>query len=140
MQLREEKLNAIIDWSKDNKDVKVVLLMSSLVNPLSPVDELSDLDIELVFEDNAKYISDKSWIYKWGNPITMIEEDEACFDFKHAIKMVYDDYLKVDFKLYSKTKFLEEVNQTNLPKDWDLGYKVLVDKDKITYNLKKPAD
>jgi len=140
IQSRAEKLKAIIDWSENNKEIRAVLLTSSLVNPLAPVDELSDLDIELVFGNNAKYISDNNWTRNFGNPIAMIEEDESRFDNIHAIKMVlYDDYVKVDFKLYSKSNFLKEVNQNELPRDWDIGYKVLVDKDEITQYLKKPS-
>lgn len=52
MKVRDEKLKAIIDWSKNNRDIRAVLLTSSLVNPLAPVDDFSDLDIEFVFEDN----------------------------------------------------------------------------------------
>lgn len=140
MQLREEKLKVIIDWAGKNKDVRAVLLTSSLVNPLAPVDEFSDLDIELVFENKAVYISDNSWTHYFGNPIAMVEEDESYFDYKHAMKMVlYEDYVKVDFKLYSVPDFLEEVNQDELCEDWDIGYKVLIDKDCITQNMKEPT-
>lgn len=101
MKVREEKLRTIIEWSEKNEDVRVLLLTSSLVNPLALVDEFSDLDIEFVFEDNTNYISDKSWTLKFGNPIAMIEEDESCFNHKHAMKMLlYEDGVKVDFKLY----------------------------------------
>lgn len=140
MQLREEKLKAIIDWGSNNKDIRAVLLTSSLVNPLAPVDEFSDLDIEFIFENNDKYISDNNWIHNFGESIAMIEEDESYFDYKHAMKMVlYDDHVKVDFKLYSVSNFLEEVNQNELCEDWDIGYKVLIDKDGLTQNLKKPT-
>lgn len=116
------------------------MLTSSLANPLAPVGEWSDLDIELVFDDNAKYIAYNSWILHFGNPIATIEEDESSFDGMHVIKMVlYGDYVKVDFKLYSKPNFLMEVQQNELPKDWDIGYKVLIDKDGITQNLKQPT-
>ena len=136
--LRKEKLETIIDWSKSNKDIRTVLLTSSLVNPLAPVDEYSDLDVELVFEDNAKYISSKHWINLFGNPIAMIEENESSFDGKHAMKMVlYDDYVKIDFKLYSVPNFLEQVDHNELCEDWDIGYKVLIDKDGITNNMKE---
>lgn len=106
MKVREEKLRTIIEWSEKNEDVRVLLLTSSLVNPLALVDEFSDLDIEFVFEDNTNYISDKSWTLKFGNPIAMIEEDESCFNHKHAMKMLlYEDGVKVDFKLYrSRTR------------------------------------
>lgn len=123
MKVREEKLRTIIEWSEKNEDVRVLLLTSSLVNPLALVDEFSDLDIEFVFEDNTNYISDKSWTLKFGNPIAMIEEDESCFNHKHAMKMLlYEDGVKVDFKLYSKSKFIKETQEKELPEDWDIGY------------------
>ena len=53
MKAREEKLKDIRRWSEINTDVRAVLLTSSLVNPSAPVDEFSDLDIELIFENNA---------------------------------------------------------------------------------------
>lgn len=93
MQIREEKLKAIINWSENSKDIRAVLLTSSLVNPLAPVDEFSDLDTEFVFGNNTKYILDNNWTRNFGNPIAMIEEDETYFDSKYAMKMVlYDDF------------------------------------------------
>ena len=140
MKVREEKLKSIIEWSDKNEDVRVLLLTSSLVNPLAPVDELSDLDIEFIFQNNTNYISDKSWTLNFGNPIAMIEEDESCFDGKHAMKMVlYEDGIKADFKLYSKSNFIEETEQKKLPEDWDIGYKILIDKDGITNQMLKPT-
>ncbi|WP_300669140.1 AadS family aminoglycoside 6-adenylyltransferase [Soonwooa sp.] len=140
MKIRDEKLQNIINWAENNEDVRAVLLTSSLVNPLAPVDDLSDLDIELVFKNNEKYIKDNLWLNNFGNPIAMIEEDETCFDGKHAMKMLlYEDGVKIDFKLYSKSNFVEEVQQKELPYDWDIGYKVLVDKDLLTKDLKKPS-
>lgn len=139
MKSREEKLKSIINWSENNEDVRAVLLTSSLVNPLAPVDEFSDLDIELIFENNTQYISDNNWTHHFGNPIAMIEEDENSFDGKHAMKMIlYDDHVKVDFKLFSEDKFLEEVRLKELPEDWDIGYKVLIDKEEITKEMQKP--
>ncbi len=130
----------ISEWAQKNEDIRAVLLTSSLVNPLAPVDDLSDLDIELVFNDNANYITESSWIRHFGYAISMIEEDESCFEGRHGMKMVlYDDYVKVDFKLYSKAKFLVDIEKAELPEDWDIGYKVLVDKDGITSKMQKPS-
>lgn len=139
MKIRDEKLEQIIHWAEENPDVRAVLLTSSLVNPYAPVDDLSDLDIELVFNDMKVYKSDKTWINTFGKPISMIEEDETFFDGKHAMKMVlYEDHVKVDFKLYQKSEFLKETQAETLPEDWDVGYKVLVDKDHLTQDM-KPA-
>lgn len=140
MKLRDDKLKDIVDWSEKNRAIRAVLLTSSLVNPLAPVDELSDLDIELVFENNSDYIADKSWICNFGSPIAIIGEDESSFENKHAITMVlYEDGIKVDFKLYSKSNFIAETQLSKLPKDWDIGYEVLIDKDKLTESMHKPS-
>lgn len=140
MKRRDDKLQLILEWAENNRDVLVVLLTSSLVNPHAPVDEFSDLDIEIVFDNNAGYISDKSWVSTFGNPIAMIEEDESCFDHRHAMKMVlYEDGVKVDFKLYSKSRFLEDISGEDLPEDWDIGYKVLIDKEGLTRAMQAPT-
>ena len=140
MKVREEKLEQIIHWAENNPDIRAVLLTSSLVNPYAPVDDFSDLDVELVFENRTSYESGNEWIRLFGEPISMIEENDSVFDGKHAMKMVlYKDHVKVDFKLYQVSEFVEEINEDTLPEDWDVGYKVLIDKDDLTKNLKPPT-
>ncbi|MGI9582518.1 AadS family aminoglycoside 6-adenylyltransferase [Chryseobacterium sp. RRHN12] len=140
MKIREEKLEQIIHWAENNPDIRAVLLTSSLVNPYAPVDDFSDLDVELVFKNKTPYESDNEWISFFGDPISMIEEGDSVFGGKHAMKMVlYKDHVKVDFKLYQVPEFIKEVNEETLPEDWDVGYKVLIDKDKLTENLKPPT-
>jgi aminoglycoside 6-adenylyltransferase len=140
MKVREEKLKQIIHWAENNPDIRAVLLTSSLVNPYAPVDDFSDLDVELVFDNRSFYESENEWIRLFGEPISMIEEDESVFDGKHAMKMVlYKDHVKVDFKLYQVTEFIEDIKEENLPEDWDVGYRVLIDKDNLTEKLKEPT-
>lgn len=140
MKAREEKLEQIIRWAENNPDIRVALLTSSLVNPYAPVDDFSDLDVELVFENIEEYVTNNEWISLFGEPISMVEEDETYFDGKHAMKMVlYTDHVKVDFKLYQTSEFIKEVQAETLPEDWDVGYKVLVDKDNLTKDLKPPT-
>ncbi|EJL72859.1 AadS family aminoglycoside 6-adenylyltransferase [Chryseobacterium populi] len=140
MKARDEKLAQIISWAQENPDIRAVLLTSSLVNPYAPVDDFSDLDIELVFENMKTYEEDEKWIELFGVPISMVEEDETFFEYKHAMKMVlYEDHVKVDFKLYQKSEFIKEMQEENLPEDWDVGYKVLIDKDSLTKDLKPPT-
>lgn len=140
MKVREEKLEQIIQWAEKNPDIRAVLLTSSMVNPYAPVDDFSDLDVELVFENRASYEFGNEWIGLFGDPISMIEENDSVFDGKHAMKMVlYKDHVKVDFKLYQVLEFIEEINKEKLPEDWDVGYKVLLDKDNLTKNLKPPT-
>ncbi|WET48863.1 AadS family aminoglycoside 6-adenylyltransferase [Chryseobacterium indologenes] len=140
MKDREKKLEQIIHWAENNTDVRAVLLTSSLVNPYAPVDRFSDLDIELVFKNRKTYGDTNEWIGLFGVPISMVEEDDSVFDGKHAMKMVlYKDHVKVDFKLYQVSEFSEEVQDESLPDDWDVGYRVLIDKDGLTKELKAPT-
>lgn len=66
MNKRDKKLQEILDWSKGNDDVRIVMLTSSLANLSAPVDDFSDLDIELVFEDIDFYQNTGDWIGHFG--------------------------------------------------------------------------
>lgn len=137
---REIQLMEIVDWATSNDDIRAVLLTSSLVNPYAPVDQFSDLDIEFVVRDIEKFLSDDSWVENFGKKVAMIVENEEAFEGMHAMRMVfYENYTKVDFKIYSIEKFLEEVNNDELQEDWDVGYKILLDKDNLTDNMKPPT-
>ncbi|WP_185288902.1 AadS family aminoglycoside 6-adenylyltransferase [Chryseobacterium lactis] len=140
MKVREEKLKQIIHWAENNPDIRAVLLTSSLVNPYAPVDDFSDLDVELVFDKREAYEVNNDWLNLFGDPISMIEEDDRVFDGVHAMKMVlYKDHVKVDFKLYQTSEFITEIKKEKLPDDWDVGYKILLDKDGLTRDLKPPT-
>jgi len=137
---REERLNSIITWAEDNPDIRAALLTSSLVNPLAPVDEHSDLDIELVFTDRVKYASNDTWLYNFGVPIAIFEEADAVVGKTYFVKMVlFEDRGKVDFILHDVPGFEAKVRQSELPVHWDIGYKVFVDKDGLTKDLKPPT-
>ncbi len=140
MKIREEKLKQIIHWAENNPDIRAVLLTSSLVNPYAPVDEFSDLDVELVFKSRKAYEDTHEWLSLFGETISMVEEGDTAFEGKHAMKMVlYKDHVKVDFKLYQVSEFSEEMKEETLPDDWDLGYRILIDKDNLTRDLKAPT-
>ncbi len=140
MKARDEKLAAIKAWIRSNEDIRAALLTSSLVNPLAPVDDFSDLDIELVFLDPSPYLESKDWINLFGDPLNVYEEGIEAFDGKHAMKMVqYWDGVKVDFKIYSLEQFKAEVLADELPEDWDIGYEILIDKEGLCIGLKHPT-
>lgn len=139
-QKHQQLLSIIRSWAETNDDIRAMLLTSSLVNPVAPVDEYSDLDVEFVVKDLHAFLKDDSWLANFGNIIAVIVENEDAFDGIHAMRMVfYEDYSKVDFKLYSTAKFLEETAKPELPEDWDVGYKVMIDKDHLTDNMLPPS-
>ncbi|WP_291911619.1 AadS family aminoglycoside 6-adenylyltransferase [Chitinophaga sp. CB10] len=140
MTNRDQRLAAVTAWATANEDIRAMLLTSSLVNPYAPVDALSDLDIELIFTDPAPYIRDNAWLKIFGEIIATVEEGVAAFEGRHAMKMVlYEDHVKIDFKIYSVQHFLEDAASDPLPEDWDIGYRVIFDKDQVTAQLPPPT-
>lgn len=140
MNNRDQKLKQIKEWIASNEDIRAALLTSSLVNPLAPVDDYSDLDIELVIENLGRYTGDSSWISLFGSPMIHYEEGPEAFDGKHSMIMVqYMDGVKVDFKLYSISQFQQETQAEVLPEDWDTGYEILMDKDNLTNDIAPPT-
>ncbi|VTQ02823.1 aminoglycoside 6-adenylyltransferase [Sphingobacterium daejeonense] len=140
MEIRNQKLQAIKNWIHDNEDIRAALITSSLVNPLAPVDDFSDLDIELVFQETEYYLENKEWINQFGKVLNYYEESSEAFQGKHAMKMVqYIDGVKVDFKIYSVNQFKSEAANEKLPEDWDIGYSIIADKDQITKHLQPPT-
>lgn len=137
MRTEEEILHAITNWAQNNPAIRVVLLTSSRVNGAN--DLLSDYDVELVISDLPQFLKEDTWLNTFGNIITVIVENEEAFDGENAMRMVlYEDYTKIDFKLYAIDKFNEQVSKPGLQEDWNVGYKVLLDKDGLTKEM-KPA-
>jgi aminoglycoside 6-adenylyltransferase len=140
MKSRDEQLKKIIEWATSNNDIRVLLLTSSLTNPNAPSDIFSDLDIELITTNLPLMLASDAWLEQFGPVMVKIVENEEAFDGLHAMRMVlYDDYSKIDFKLWSVDKFKEEVNNPELYEDWDIGHKVLLDKDGLTAGLNAPT-
>lgn len=130
-------LHEITTWAQNNEDIRVVLLTSSRAN--GKADLLSDYDIEFVVKDLPTFLLDDSWLKTFGHPVSVVVENEDAFDGENAMRMVfYDDYIKIDFKLYAIDKFTEQVNKPALQEDWAVGYKVLLDKDGLTKEMKPP--
>lgn len=137
---RTAQLNQVIQWVEQQPNIRAALLTSSLTNPNAPVDQFSDLDIELVLSNYEEFLKDDSWISNFGNIITTIVEGEEPFDGRCSSRMVlYEDYSKIDFLLFSVDKFKEEAAKETLHEDWDIGYRVLVDKDGLTSAMPLPG-
>lgn len=137
---RTAQLNQVIQWVEQQQNIRAALLTSSLTNPNAPVDQFSDLDIDLVVDNYDEFLQDDSWLANFGGIITTIVEGEEPFDGRCSSRMVlYEDYSKIDFLIFSVEKFKEEVAKQELHEDWDIGYRVLVDKDGLTTTMQPPT-
>lgn len=135
MRKPDEVLKEITNWPGKNDEIRTVILTGSRGQSKAPVDLFSDYDIEIVVNNPAKFLDNEEWLSAFGEPLIIIHTNE---DF--TLRMViYKDYVRIDFRIYSIKDFEQGNIQTQLPEHLDNGYKILLDKDQITLNLKPPA-
>ena len=134
-------INRLIRWAERREDIRAMLLYSSRTNPTAQVDIFSDYDILLAVTDIHKFYNDDRWLEDFGkvlvvfrNPIG-IEQGFECFGFVTH----YQDGTKIDYGFYPVEFFHWVARQPELPEDFDYGYRVLLDKDRLTEKIHPPA-
>lgn len=139
-------IKKLISFGESNDSIRAMVLTSSLTNPNAPADILSDFDIELFFDDPTPFVKSDEWIETLGMGSMMAlwhwpnEWDEEKGDSRTWTRMVYfRDGTKMDICL----KYLDDLRKISeaesLPAGYDIGYKVLLDKDGVTASIKPPT-
>lgn len=137
MRNEETILNELLTWAQSKKNIRAVVMTSSRVNPNASIDIFSDYDIELIVTRLHDFIKSDKWIFHFGSIIANVKERNS----KSLTQLVlYSDGVRIDFQLYAVSEFIRKTNQSSLPEHWDIGYKVLLDKDGITLRLPQPAN
>lgn len=136
----------LIDFGKATDPIRAMVLTSSLCNPNAPADILSDFDIELFFEDPTPFVENDEWIETMGlGPLMAIwhwpnEWDPEKGDGSRYMRMVYfQDGTKMDISLRYLADLRKISSADTLPDGYDIGYRVLLDKDCVTANIKPPT-
>lgn len=132
--MKEKSFNSFINWCKENENIRTVILTSSRANQIAASDILSDYDIELYVKDLSLYKENDNWM--------------TCFP-KILVKWPYKPFEQI------KPNWINRLIQLNngerfdilitdeLPKyhdNFNAGYKVLLDKDKITEHIQEPIN
>jgi aminoglycoside 6-adenylyltransferase len=134
-------IRRLVQWAENRADIRAMLLTSSRTNPHAPVDVFSDYDVILAVTDIRPYFEDKSYLSDYGpvlvvfkNPIGQ-ENGFDCFgDITH-----YEDGTKIDYGFFPLEWLRWVTEQPELPPDLDVGYTVLLDKDRLADGLKPPT-
>lgn len=74
---QETVLEKLIDFATERLDVRSVVLSGSRVNPNVEPDCLQDVDVTFFVEDVASFITDRSWIDRFGEVLIMQTPDES---------------------------------------------------------------
>ncbi len=129
-------LKEILNWANSKMNIRAVVMTSSRANPHAAIDIFSDYDIEVIVTRLSDFIKNEKWIFHFGDVLANIKERNS----KSLTQLVlYNDGVRIDFQLYRVSEFNVGAKGSSIPKHWDLGYKILIDKDGITQALPQPT-
>lgn len=133
----------LIQWAESRETVRAMLLTSTRAVPNATVDMFSDYDVILIVEDIRPFYEDRRWLANFGE-VLVVYWDPIHSDPEHGDEITanvtqYADGLKIDFTLWPVEYFQKIVHAPSLQAELDAGYRVLLDKDHLTDEMKPPA-
>lgn len=138
-----EVIHDLTRWVGRKELVRAALLTSTRANPHAPVDALSDYDVVLVVEDIRPLFEDRSWLGDFGEVLVAYWDPihpHPDHDIEHTGNTVqYADGLRMDFRLWPVALARRVAEGPRLPDDLDVGYAVLIDKDRLFDGMRPPT-
>lgn len=142
MHIKQEDhvITKLVNLGAKYEQIRAMVLTSSLCNPNAPVDILSDYDVEIFAEDPTPFVESDEWFESFG-PIMAVWRDEWGENEDHRwMRMVmYQDGTKMDIQVGYMDSLRKISKADSLPDGYDIGYKVILDKDGITASMKSPT-
>jgi aminoglycoside 6-adenylyltransferase len=129
-------LARVLTWAEAEDAVRLVVVTSTRGRAEGPPDELSDYDIVLALEDIDRFDAAAAYgtpAARWG------DEHDVHGTTIFFRGVVYADGVKVDWTLWP-ANVPELVAEHGLSDDLDVGYRVLLDKDRTTTRWAEPSD
>ena len=136
MRNEEQVLKEIKTWVFASQNVRAAILTSSRANPNAPTDLFSDYDIELIVSKREDFLINDEWLSALGEILSSYCEDSDEFSMRLVL---FKDYVRIDFKVYERAYLERYKEQTELPEHWDIGYKILADKDSALSGFIRPS-
>ncbi len=135
----------LIAWGGSLDAVRAMILTSTRAVPSSVLganlDLLSDYDVILVLTDIHPFAADRAWLEAFGRVLVMYSDPVLVEDGfeRSGVVVQFEGGLKIDFTLLSVEQLRFIAAQPMLPAEFEAGYRVLLDKDRLTVNLRLPT-
>ena len=140
-QKQQNIMEQLIRWGEGEPLLRAAILTSSRAIPQAHTDAFSDYDVILILTNIQTFFADRSWLDAFGSVLALYRDPlilERGFQ-RSAYVTQYEDGLKIDFNLWPVELLKQIVAEPQLPSEFDAGYQVLIDKDKLTVGLKSPT-
>jgi aminoglycoside 6-adenylyltransferase len=133
----------LIQWATARNPIRAVLLTSTRAIPNAPIDALSDYDVILIVQDVQPFVADRTWLNDFGDVLIAYWDPfhpDPVFGIERCGNVTqFADGLKIDFTLWPITLFQQIIAAPVLPAELDAGYRVLLDKDRLTATMCSPT-
>lgn len=136
MKQEKEMVNQLLDWARANNNIRTVLMTSSRANPHAFTDLFTDYDFEIFVDDLDAFVRDDAWLDQFGTLIKKVVLQNGNWRTRLVL---YEDGTKIDFQISTNEYIKHLAFIRELPKGYDNGYKVLLDKDEITKEIPSPS-
>jgi aminoglycoside 6-adenylyltransferase len=130
-------LRRLIAWGHSNGDVRAIVLTSTRAAPDGAVDAFSDYDVVLVLDDPGLFAHDDAWTSVCGEPMVRWGDDKQVLGEQTYFRGVHYGGARVDYTLWPVA--LARRITAPLPSMLDVGYRILLDKDRCTATWPKPT-
>jgi aminoglycoside 6-adenylyltransferase len=134
-------LQSLVRWAEEQPTIRAMLLTSTRAIPGAQLDRFSDYDVILAVSDIQPYFEDRQWLDTMGMVLVLYKDPlrtEHGFA-RFACITQYEDGTKIDYTLMETPLLQQYAAQEHLPDELDVGYRVLLDKDGLTRDLKPPT-
>ena len=133
-------IGRLVRWAGGQPAIRALILTSSRANPNASPDRLSDYDVIVVASDISRFSNDDSWLHAYGALLVRCRNSYPWCGVEVQTRLaLYEDGTKIDYSLWPVELLDRIVGEPLLPDVLDVGYRVLVDKDNLTTDLKSPT-
>ena len=131
-------LEKIINWANSISNIRVMILSGSLTGK-GKQDILSDYDIA-VYGSDFNFIDSDDWLNNIQDYWVCIHDQFEFLGYEIPTRLtIFDGYFKVDFSFHPMEELQRMIDDKKIPDDYNIGYEVLLDKDKLLKDLPKPT-
>ncbi len=128
---RRELLDKIISWASQEEPIRAAVITGSFARSDGSTDEWSDLDLQIIASDFAQYLYDDSWLDALGEVwIRFPLKPDAPYRL-----VWFAGGKKVDFQFVGAAAIQAMAASGALSEEYQRGYIVALDKDKLCQNL-----
>ena len=138
---QEETIKHFVEWATQQDSVRAMLMTSTRAIPNGVIDILSDYDLILVATDIYTFFNSRDWLAAFGRVLALYRDPivrDGDFE-KVGYVVQFEDGLKIDFLIWPIGLLHRIADEPQLPQELDAGYRVLLDKDTLTGDLKSPS-